>query len=148
MTDRFIGGCPDDCAVQATSALTTGKPNFMLESRHGPGLSSLPALAQMDDLIQMTLPGPLRGRHCHTVGGGPRCPWHSLHAALPGCFVCLTCCRSSATLLQNLLRVGQPALWSRVWDREPCEGIPGNCSHRDWTSVWQKRAWSTRTGIP
>lgn len=67
--------------------------------------------------------------------------------ALPGSFVCLTCCRSSAAWLQNLLHVGQPALWSRAWDREPCEGIAGNCSHRSWTGVWQKRAWSSKVGI-
>lgn len=31
VTDKFTGGCPDDCAVQATSALITGKPTFMLD---------------------------------------------------------------------------------------------------------------------
>lgn len=31
VTDKFTGGCPDDGAVQATSVLITGKPNFMLD---------------------------------------------------------------------------------------------------------------------
>lgn len=103
VTDKFTGGCPDDGAVQATSVLSQANPTSCWMSRHGSAMSSLPALAQMDDLIQMTLPGPIRGRHCETVGGEPRCPWHSLQhylaalcvspaagAVLHSCRICCT----------------------------------------------------------
>lgn len=67
-------------------------------------MCSLPALAQIDDLIHMTLPGPIRGKHSQTVGGGALCPWHSLLHYLAA--LCVSHCMSSATQLQNLLHVG------------------------------------------
>lgn len=77
-----------------------------------PGTARIPARAQRDDLIQKTLPHPVRGRHHKSVGSGPTVTGTAHGIIRQLCMFCLL--QKQCYTVQYLLPMGEPASWNRV----------------------------------
>ena len=110
-------------------------PTLRCSSGMEPRVASIPALAQRDDLIQKTWPGPVRGRRCQVVGTGPSCHWYSTQHYLTA----LRVSPAAGAMLHAAASAARgPACVTEQGAGGCCEGIAGSCSHRSWTRVWQK----------